>query len=437
MRKKTILYILIVFGFMACQNDELITIGDDFIDGQTNVSLVDSISLKMSTFKIDSLETSLSPYLTVGSYTDEYFGDITSEAYFQLEMPMALIADDEIYDSIVIKLPYTGLSYGDTLLPQTINVHRVIEDIEPGDEYDDLPYLYNTSRFDYDPEILGSATIVHKPNFRDSLIIRLNDELGKEFLELLRDEDDEIDISSDFLDIFHGVALVPGNENNSILSFKADSAMKIILYTHIVEEEKHEKSYSFVKSDALNHCNNLVSDVSGTELSKLGSQKEEVYSYEMDEMTFLQGGTGIVTRIDFPGIGKILEVEYKNILYKAELVLKPVPGSFKSKELPASLILFQTDKYNNLLSQYTDDLGNPITSTLHYDEYYDENNYYTFDITTFIYNELSDGYVDPDNGLLVMLPNSEFYGTLDRLVFDTRSATRYRPILNLYYVFYN
>lgn len=437
MHKKTIIYILILCGFIACENDELITIGDNFIDGQTNVALVDSISLKMSTLKIDSLESSSSTNLNVGSYTDEYFGDITSTAYFQLEMPTSLIADDEIYDSIVIKLPYSGLSYGDTLLPQTINVHRVIEDIEPGDEYDDLPYLYNTSKFDYDTEILGTATVVPKPNFHDSIMIRLNDELGKEFLDILRDEDDEIDISSDFLDIFHGIALVPGNENNSILSFKADSAMKVILYTHIVEEEKIEKSYSFVKGEVLNHCNNIVSDVSGTVLSKLGTQKEEVYSYEMDEMTFVQGGTGIVTRIDFPGIGKILEVEYKNILYKAELVLKPVPGSFGSKELPSTLVLYETDKYNNLVNMYTDDSGNAIVSTLYYDEFYDENNYYTFDITSFIYNELSDGFVDPDHGLLVTLPDSEFKSSLDRIVFDTRSTTKYRPILNLYYVFYN
>ena len=70
-------------------------------------------------------------------------------------------------------------------------------------------------------------------------------------------------------------------------------------------------------------------------------------------------------------------------------------------------------------------------------EFYNENTNYRFDITSFIYDELSDGFVEDGIGILIMLPETQFKGSLDRVVFDGRSSDSYRPLLNLYYVFYN
>jgi len=150
----------------------------------------------------------------------------------------------------------------------------------------------------------------------------------------------------------------------------------------------------------------------------------------------LQAGVGLVTRVDFAGISKILEEERNNILYKAELILKPVPGTYDEVSLPQNLLLYNTDKYNNLVSEIVDDNGYSVVADFYYDEFYDETNYYRFDVTQFIYNELSDGFVDPDNGLLIMMPSNEFQGSVNRIVFDVRNNSKYRPILNLYYVLY-
>ncbi|WP_319481403.1 DUF4270 family protein [uncultured Draconibacterium sp.] len=439
MKKKAIIVLVGWLFLLSCHDDEslMVSLGDNYINNQTNVALIDTIQVLLSTVKIDSIPTSESSYLLCGSYTDADLGNISATTYAQIGMPLADIDDDEIFDSIVICTNYSGMAYGDTLLPQTFKVHRVREDIEPSDDYDAAPYLYNTTTLNYDEIPLGSKTIVPKPNFHDTLAIRLNDELGLEFLSYLRD-DDEFESTSEFLDYFQGVALVPGDENNSILSFDVDSSFQIRVYTHIIKETKVNKSYTFVhQSTSHNHFNNVSNDVSGMALEQATTQTEEISSSLLNKRSYLLSSLGYTTRIDFPGISKILEVQYKNILYKAELVLKPLSGTYKSKgELPEELILYTSDKKNNVVEELTDQDDYSIPATFYYDEFYDEYTQYIFDITDFIYTELSDGYVDPEDGLLVMLPETEYGGTLDNLVFDARSLSNYRPTLNLYYVFY-
>lgn len=440
MKKKAITIFVCWLFLLSCHDDEslMVSLGDNYINSQTNVALIDTIQVLLSTVKIDSIPTSDSDYLLCGSYTDTDLGSICATAYAQIGMPSANIDDDEVFDSIVIRMNYSGMAYGDTLLPQTFNVHRVRDDIEPNDDYDAEPYLYNTTTFKYDEIPLGSITIVPKPNFHDTLTIRLNDELGLEFLSYLRDEDDELESTSDFLDYFQGVALVPGDENNSILSFKTDSSFRVKVYTHLVKETLINKSYTFAYESSLyNQFNNVSSDVGGTGLEQAITQTEAVPSGLLNKRSYLQGSLGYTTRIDFPGISKILEVDYKNILYKAELVLKPLSGTYIGKEeLPEELILYTTDKKNNVIEELTDEDGYSIPATFYYDEFYDEYTKYIFDITDYIYTELSDGYVDPEDGLLVMLPETEYGGTLDNIIFDARSLSNYRPTLNLYYVFY-
>lgn len=423
--------LLLLWG---CEEEELVvSVGDNFISSQTTVSLIDSISVKMSTFKIDSIPASGVSYAMVGSYVDDEFGTVSSSAYLQIDMPIVSIADDEIFDSLVINLPYSGISYGDTLLPQTISIHRVLEDIEPAE---DESYLYNSSSFNYDEDEIGSITVKARPHFFDEIELRLSDKIGLELMELLRDDEDEIDGTSDFLEAFKGIVLVPGVENNVLLSFAADTAFKFELHTHIIAEERIENTYSFAFQTNLYHFNNITSDVSGKSLAGLLTQRDELKSAQMDDKAYLQAGTGFVTRVDFPGISKILEEERYNILYKAELVLKPVIGTYNQLSLPENLVLYTTDKYNNLVSEIVDDDGYSIYADFYLDEFYNESNQYRFDVTDFVYEELSDGFVDEDNGLLIMLPNGKFHGTADRVVFDARTNSKYRPVLNLYYVFY-
>lgn len=436
MQNKIIILIIGLFVLMSCQEDLSISMGENLIDSETTIALVDTISVHLSTFKLDSIATSGTGYSLVGKYSDEYFGEVSSTAYLQIDIPSAYdIDDDEIYDSIVVSLPYNGMSYGDTLSPQTIRLFRVLEDIEPED---DDSYIYNVSSFSYDSEPFGEKTFIGRPNFHDELEIKLSDEFGKELFDVLQNEDDaDIDNTEDFIDYFKGMALVGDEGNTTMFSFTADTSLKVTLYTHVVGETKTDLTYAFRYSSSLEQFNNISSDASGLPVGDLTTQREEIVSQKLGNMAFLQAGIGIATRVDIQGIAKVLEVEHKNILYKAELLLRPVPNSDKTVDFSSGLMLYNTGKYNELESEVTDESGSTVYADFHYDQYYNEDTYYVFDVTDYVYDELTDGYVDPDNGLVIVYSNAQLMSTVDRLVFDARSASQYRPILKLYYVFYD
>ncbi|WP_346859715.1 DUF4270 family protein [uncultured Draconibacterium sp.] len=438
MKSKTIIYLLGLLMLLSCESEEdlLISLGDNFINSETTVALVDTLSVELSTFKLDSVATSGTGYMLVGKYSDLYLGEVRATGYLQIDYPTTVdVDDDEIFDSICIELPYSGMAYGDTLAYQTISLHRVLADIEPADE--DESNLYNTTSFPYDEEALAVKTFRAKPNKYENLEIRLADELGTEFLDLLKDENDGIDGSSDFIEYFKGLAFKGSENNTALLSFTADTTLKIVLYTHLIGEEKTDHTFTFPLSSSCEQFNSISNDVSGLPVENVITQREEISSDYLSKMAYLQAGMGYIPRVDFPSLGKILEVDHKNYLYKAVLVMRPVINKEDDVALPENLILYTTDKHNNVVSELSDDDGNTVYGNYYYDEYYNENTYYSFDVTDFLYDELADNYVDPDNGLLIMFGTTEFKGSLSRIVFDGREGTSYRPYLNLYYVFYD
>jgi hypothetical protein len=437
MKKTAIISLLGLFILFSCRDEEdyVVSVGETFLSSQTSIALIDTLSVEMSSLKFDSTVTSNSGSLLVGKYSDTYLGEISSTSYLQFELPESYtVDDDEIFDSILVVFPYDGSWYGDTIPLQTFSIHEVLVDIEPVDDDND-PYIYNSASFSYDPDPLGSLTFTTKPNFYDTLAIRLSDTWGESFLSLMNDDDDG-DFTDDFVDYFKGIAVVPGDDNTTILSFPADETVYLRLYSHLVAEEKTELSYKFPLYTSGYSSNNITSETSGKYVDMLTPDEEEYSSSIMGDMAFVEAGIGIATRLDFPSLSKILELETTNVLYKAELILRPVPGSDDNVDLPSTMVLYSSDKYNNLNSLLYDDDDNAVTPDFYEDEFYGEDTYYLFDVTNYIYDELSDGFADPEAGLIVKFYDSQFTGTLDRVVFDARSATKYKPMLNLYYILY-
>ncbi len=431
-----IIGIVLVYSCTDEDNLPSFSIGGNFIKSLTTIAVVDTFSVQMSTILIDSIQTSNSGSLLVGNYYDDYFGMVSSTGYFQIGLNDSMYINDKaIFDSLTLELNYTGTSFGDTLKQQTIYVYRVLEDIE---ENDDL-LLYNTSSFYFDDNPLGSIQIIPKPNFYEKIEIRLPDELGEEFLNFLLDDADEFSTTEKFHDYFKGLVVGPGLEDASILGFKTDeSSLNVKLYTHYAAQEKVEETCLFPIYSQSTCFNNISADRSGTFIDQLKTQKEEILSAQTGNMTFVQAGTGIISRLDFPGLATLLELDIRKILYKAELVLKPVPNSYSQISLPDEIILYDSDKYNNLLTDITlNDEGVSVPAEFYFDKVYGEATYYKFDITDFILEELSDAFYDEGHGLIVRFPDSQTQGTLKRLVFDGRKNSEYRTKLKLYFMFYD
>lgn len=430
--------VAIFFILNSCTNQsdlESFSIGGDFITSQSSVTVVDTFSVKMSTVIFDSIPTSGSENLLTGQYTDEYLGLSGATGYFQIDIPNSTtVVSDVVFDSITLVLSLAEVSYGDTLQPFTFSVNRVTGNIEPADE----SYMYNTSKTEYDDVPLGKYSFFPKPNVTDSISIRLNDLLGHELLSMMKNSSDEISTSEKFLKYFKGIALVSSPGNKCVIGFEAsDSLANMVIHAHIVAAEKIDLRYEFPLATSGIRYNHFYFDRTGTPIENLKTQKEEISSAETNNLSFIQAGAGITTRLDFPGLGKIMEIQQRHYLYKAELIFKPLPLSNKQLPFPDELNFYTCDKYNRLISLFADSDGNALAAELNYDEFYNEESFYSIDITSYIKDELSDSYFNEENGLLINLPDNASTGTLNRLVLDARENSTYKPELKIYFLFYD
>ncbi|MFV0593395.1 MAG: DUF4270 family protein [Draconibacterium sp.] len=427
--------ILLLTGLLSCSGDDdvLNSAVDDYIKSQTRFALLDTFSVELETVFIDSIQTSNTGILLAGRYVDPELGTVTSNAYFELGLPTSAIVDeDEVFDSVLMVLPYSDLYYGDTLQMQTLYVKELLEAIDDNDD----GVLYNTSSFQYSDTPVGEIGLFPRPNKDDKIEIRLSDEMGLDLFTRMKNKDDELTSSTRFREFLHGLVIEGSAQNTAVLSFPADTSVCLILYSHLSGLERTEQEYRFALNTSYDYFNHIENDRSGTPVENIKTQREALPSAQTGNKAFIQAGSGLMTRVNFPSLDRLLEFDTNNMLYKAELILRPVPGSEKAVDLPENLMLYYTDKYNNLVSEYTNSDSEVIYSDLSFDEFYNENNYYTIDLTQFLYTELSDGYINNDIGLILTVPLSEFAGSLNRLVIDARSRESYRPVLNLYYVFY-
>ena len=117
---------------------------------------------------------------------------------------------------------------------------------------------------------------------------------------------------------------------------------------------------------------------------------------------------------------------------KAELVVEPEKFSYEKFPLPDSLYIYSGDKKNNM-SMLRDGNNQHLKALFEFDDYLHENNRYTFDITDFILNELSDSYFDPNQSLILGLASTKQGARFQRLIVEGRRP----PVkLKLYYLSY-
>lgn len=430
------LFISIIFvtGIMfisSCTKMSEFTIGKDFFDSQTKLEVIDTFRVDLSTILLDSMRTSNTKKIFAGNYKDSIFGSVTCESYFDLRYETFSEIDEKaIFDSSVFILPYIGYSYGDTTSLMSLSIHKLTENItllEDG-------YLYNNSSFSYSPEAVGTISFYPEPNSADtSIFININT-LGEEILNKIKNKDEDVSSEEWFNDYLKGFILTPGTaENHAVIGFDAAGG-KILLkiYYHIDNLEPEKKEISIAMGASSRQFNSIWYDLSNTSLRNIKMEKNEMPSSETDYKGYMQGMIGLLPKIQFPTMENILELERWKIL-KAELVIEPVKGSYDLFKLPEQLILYDTDRENRINSILMDDKKNSLTASFEFDELYDKDTRYTYDITSFINNELSGKDFDYEHGLLIGTEQEEFKSSLDRLLIEGKKP----PVkLKLYYLSY-
>lgn len=431
----TLLFLLLpALLFISCSdNPEEFTLGDEFIESQAGIRIIDTLSINLSTVILDTMPSAGSENMLIGNYKDEVFGKINFSSFFCLEIPAYVdVETDDIYDSLCLIIQYNNYYFGDTSKSQKISVHQLTENIE----IDDEEYLSNNSSFSYNSAPLGTIEYTPQPNNeKDTLVIKLSDGMGNDLFTKLKDESDLLTDSITFINYFHGLMLKADDSYyGNVIGFAAASGdIRMILYSSRYGKEKEVITHEFRYTETGKQFNNIKHDFSSTSLSNLKQQRYSLNSYSTGGLSYLLGGIGLAIRVDFPSLKELLMLERGKIA-DAKLMIAPAAGSYSNaSDLPSEMIIYKTDRLNRRNSQVITSAGTEAASALTLDDMYNENTFFEFDLTYFLNSELSDKYVDPEDGLIITLNSTDLNTSLYRLMADTDSKN---TKLKIYYLSY-
>ena len=183
--------------------------------------------------------------------------------------------------------------------------------------------------------------------------------------------------------------------------------MCLKLYYHRTLESSTEHELVFKPSTTQNF-NKVKYDRSNTPLSLLTLENEELISSLSLNQTYVQGLTGLYTKIEFPYLNSLLEEGDMVTIESGYLYLYPVRGSYGGDiPLPTTLSLYTADENNVTGNALTDILGTSVqTGSLTTDDLLHRNTYYTFDITSFLQSNLGAIGINKQN-LQLFLPEEK------------------------------
>lgn len=434
------LSILILLPFFSCtQDNQSFDIGGKYVNVQSDLRYIDTLTVNSFTVKLDSLRTSGlesgQGAVVVGKYHDPEIGDISASSYFKLNLPdTRTVPSSAVYDSLVLVLVDNSYRIGDTLQPFTVHVHRVEQAIRVRDDN----YLYNTSKFNYNAVPLGSRTFRPRPNTptRDTVSIRLSDDLGNELLNFFLEKDDRILQLDNWLSYFKGLTIQFDPSDEAIVGFVTSSAMPAMrLYYHYTDYTSVSQYRDFpIFAYTVTQFNHF--EITNPVIDLPASQKDKLPVKYTNKQSYLQAGTGIITRLEIPYLKNLLALHENMRIMRAELVLEPARNTYKTIDLPLRISLFQSDKYNRFGSPVLNtNTGSALIGTLVIDEVYQEDTRYTFDVTNFMQSKITEA-TDEVPSLLVTVTPNEIYTTADRLILGSQINSDSKIKLKIYYMNY-
>lgn len=402
--------------------------------GHVQYTLLDTLGIQMRTVQPDSVATSGTGVALAGGYTDAFFGKIKAESYFRVALPADRTLDDRaVYDSIELVMRPNGHAYGDTLPAQTLQVHQLLQPLVLPENY---TVLFSHQHLPVNNTPLAALQLNIRPTAGELLHLRLNDGKGMELFGLLKNKANEVSSDDFFREYFKGLC-IKGSNNTAVFGFQAkDSSLYIRLHYHVVTHEKEEKYLDFLMTTPELQYNAIQTDRSGTPLAAL-QRGVGLYSQATGNRSYLQPLTGALLRMDFPSLPSLQEIGKYGRIMRAELVLRPVSGTYVREALPPRLTLGLADNTHWVTSGDTlqSPLGGTQYGSLVTDMLNPENTGYVFDVTEYCKSMMSaDSYTY--RGLLLMPPGGDYATQFNRLVLGDGKNTQHRAQLKIYYLIY-
>ncbi|MFD1094748.1 DUF4270 domain-containing protein [Salegentibacter chungangensis] len=457
---KTTALLVVVFGFVAC-DDDFSTIGGEIIENPTGVDLRE-VEVAAYSKKINSVQTNGLPANLLGVYNHPLYGQTEASVLSQL----SLTTDDPDFgeetklDSVVLHVPYFSTEeepdeagnkmyrldsiFGES--PFKLSVYEsgyYLSGYDPDTDFEQAQKyysdqqevfeenlvngpLYENDNFipsenritDYTIDGEGEAdTIVSPPALRIKLPVEFFEQkiLAKEGTSVLSG-------NSNFRNYFRGLffkAEALNGEGNMILfSLRGEEAGITMYYTHEVEEENSEGETETVEKRAsykFAFGSNIVNTFQGEFPEDLRQEIQNSDPEEGAENLYLKGGEGSMAIVElFSEEGVLEEVRSSDwLINEANLSFYVNQDKLNGVNEPERIYLYDLDN-NTILADYSftkdfiggaidDDPLNSLTefsSRLERDE--DENGLkYTVDITQHVNNVINKDSTNVKIGVVV------------------------------------
>lgn len=419
--------------FTSCQNTSS-EIGGNYFQSHSSLTTVDTVTIKLETVYLDSIASSNTGILLVGSHTDTLTGRQQCTAYFQLGAPsIKSISQPVGLDSICLVLKPNGYYSGDTTQGFSLAAHILDQIPVPGS----TGTFSNNASVAYQSKPLAVWSGKISPNFTDSLTIRLPDSLGQSWINALSSNQTNLQDDNSFINNYlKGLALT--SPSSLIYGFRgASSSAFIRIYYHTTYDSRTPLYIDCSLTNPGNQFNQLDLDRSGTVFSSLGSSNKILNSSQTHQVSVLEPMADMAIRMEFPYLSNLsLLGSYSRVL-TALLTVQPQIQSYSpANPLPPLVSICESQGYYSILDSLVDPSGLIQHGNLIQDFAFG-NSSYTYDITPYITTQIANTNFSNRSQLMLMLPVPAFNGTLQRLVVNDPSLGVRGLKLSLQIILYN
>ena len=426
---------LLYVALMTACSSEGFNMGGKFLDTDIRTVIIDTCSIRMSTVSIDSVVTSGKNSIIAGSYSDKTSGRTECTAYVAFDVPATQDPPDaEIkFDSIALVMSLNGVWTGDTTIYQLFNIYPLDEVITLPDDEE----FYSTDQVSRGSDPIASFSLKPHPLEGEAISVRLPDSLGTSILQKIMSYDEVTLGSQDrFMAYLKGFAVTAGDQNNNILGVNvSDTSMCIRIYYHYSTENRNEKVISITPLEE--RCfYGVTTDRDDTPFE--GLKGHELPSSGTENMVLVQALTASYVKIEFPYLNNLLELGDFCTVISAALIIYPVKGTYSNAvPLPSGLSLYVSDEDDVAVSAITSYSGDALqTGDLVVDNLYNIETYYSYNITTFLTDQLGAIGINRRN-LQLIVPEDKLASSFNTLVAGDASHERGRIKLKIRYLIYD
>ncbi len=412
-----------VFVSSCRKQDDNVFLENETTSGFDGYSSTDTLSIKTSTVREDSLKTDSLSHNLIGCINDPVFGKYQASTYFQLKLPqVGNVISSNTLDSAVLFLQFTSSTayYGDLNSEVSFNVHELTQSMgntvthsNQSYTYDNTPVGSFSGRFNVtDSLAYNSLGTIYKG--APGISIKLSNAMAQ---KLFNATASDLSSQANFLNFFKGLVLVPtgtpasGSGAIAAINLKGAFSRLRVYYNGNMQSD-------FKVYDDCERFSAYAVSNQGTEITK---QKTMNGSANFDT-TYVMAMAGAKTFIQLPELFNLVPNNGKLIsVGKAEIVFRPLTGSYAAPfTLPKRMLLFVKDKETGLNAGMIDMLEPFYGGT-----YNASKNEYRFNITRYIQSLYTDYQLkgtNNNNGLFLAIPSDSPVAP-SRIMIDAAKGT--------------